>query len=102
MTRTTLKTSLLALAFGTMAGLSAFPLPAAAQVVPGEEHCIINVASDDQLNLRRAPNATGQIVAGLRPESCGIVVTGACQGNWCPVEDGHNAGWVNRRYISMV
>ncbi len=25
-----------------------------------------------------------------------------CQGDWCPVEDGHYAGWVHRRYISMV
>lgn len=38
----------------------------------------------------------------LRYGQCGVMVTGACQGSWCPIEDGHDAGWVNSHYISMV
>lgn len=73
-----------------------------AQVVQGEEHCVINVKSSDALNMRTRGSASSPVIATLRYGQCGIVVAGACRGSWCPVEDGHNAGWVNSRYISMV
>ena len=80
-------------------------LPAAAVdtfVVEGEEHCVVNVASWDRLNVRDEPASGGDIVARWRYGECGIVVTGAPEGNWYPVEDGHDAGWVNGKFISMV
>jgi SH3-like domain-containing protein len=80
-------------------------LPASAVetfVVEGEEHCVVNVASWDRLNMRDEPNAGGDIVTRLRYGDCGIVVTGGPVGNWYPVEDGHYEGWVNGKYISMV
>ena len=88
-----------------LAGALFFPAlaaPAAAQVVEGEEHCVINVATIDRLNVRDEPSAGGEVVARLRYGSCGVVVTGACEGNWCPIEDGHVEGWVNSKFISMV
>ena len=75
---------------------------ASAQVVEGEEHCVVNVAVADRLNVREEPGIGADIVARLRYGSCGFVVTGECDGNWCPVEDGHVEGWVNSRFISMV
>ena len=71
-------------------------------VVPGEEHCVVNVRSDDRLNMREGPSAGAPIVARKRYGDCGIQVTSACQGSWCRVEDGHSLGWVNRRFIAMV
>jgi SH3-like domain-containing protein len=80
--------------------LVTFAPPAAADpVVEGEEHCIVNIRTDDRLNVRRRPNAESAIVDRLRYAQCGIVVDGPCRGNWCPLEDG---GWVNRRYIAAV
>jgi SH3-like domain-containing protein len=79
-----------------------FGMPALAQVIEGEEHCVINVATIDRLNVRDEPSAGGEVVAGLHYGSCGVVVTGACEGNWCPIDDGHVDGWVNSRFISMV
>jgi SH3-like domain-containing protein len=73
-----------------------------AQVVEGEEHCVINVKTSDALNVRAKSSASSKVVATLPYGACGIVVTGACKGTWCPIEDGHNAGWVNNRFISMV
>jgi Bacterial SH3 domain. len=73
-----------------------------AQVVEGEEHCVVNVASADALNLRERPSASSRIWTTLPYGRCGIIVTEACRGSWCPVEDGHHSGWVNSRYISMV
>ena len=77
-------------------------IPASAQVVEGEEHCVINVKSSDVQNVRSRPSASARVVTSLRYGQCGVIVTGDCRGSWCPVEDGHNSGWVNSRYISMV
>src|SRR5690606_3335187 len=80
-------------------------LPAAAVdtfVAEGEEHCVVNVASWDRLNVRDEPSAGGGIVTRHRYGDCGIVVTGDPEGSWYPIEDGHFAGWVNGNYISMV
>ena len=71
-------------------------------VVPGEEHCVVNVRSDDALNMRAEPNASSEIVARKRYGECGILVNSECRGDWCSVEDGHSIGWVHRRYIAMV
>lgn len=92
------------LAFAAVAVLSAFAGmgPAAAQVVQGEEHCVVNIKTSDVLNLRQRPDANSRIWATFRYAQCGLIVTGECRGLWCPVEDGHHSGWVNSRYISMV
>ncbi len=73
-----------------------------AQVVQGEEHCVVNVKTTDVLNVRARNSAASQVVATLRYGECGIVVTASCIGSWCPVEDGHDAGWVKSNFISMV
>ena len=73
-----------------------------AQVVSGEEHCVVNVRTDDRLNMRERPRSNARIAARKRYGECGILVTGPCRGSWCPVEDGHSLGWVQKRYISMV
>jgi len=92
------------LIFAVLATLSSLWVvgAASAQVVQGEEHCIINVKASDVLNVRARSNAGSQVVTTLRYGECGVVVTGPCRVSWCPVEDGHNAGWVHSRYISMV
>lgn len=82
---------------------AAVPLPARADpVVGGEEHCVVHVRRDDQLNLRAGPSARSAILTGLSYGQCGVIVTGPCRGDWCPVEDGHHAGWAHRRYLAMV
>ncbi|WP_349367718.1 SH3 domain-containing protein [Salinarimonas sp.] len=73
-----------------------------ADVVPGEEHCVVNVRADDPLNMRAGPGVGHQILTRLAYGTCGVMVRGDCRGTWCPVEDGHYAGWVHARYISMV
>lgn len=85
-------------ALSSVAGVSTV----AAQVVQGEEHCVVNIKTTDTLNLRSAGKATAKVVTTLPYARCGVVVTGACQGSWCPVDAGHHAGWVNSRFISMV
>ena len=97
-----LRSTLVALCLSAFVLLAITGMAAADPVVPGEEHCVVNVRSDDALNMRARPNANAEIVARKRYGECGILVTGTCRANWCPAEDGHALGWVNRRYISMV
>ena len=73
-----------------------------ASVVPGEEHCVINVPSWDMLNIRSGPSTKARVVVRKRYGSCGIMVVDSCKGKWCPVEDGHMKGWANRQFLSMV
>ncbi len=81
----------------------ALPLPAAADpIAQGAEHCVINVRSDDVLNLREAPNSQSAVLVGLRYGECGVIVIGACRGDWCPVEDGYHAGWAHRHHLGAV
>lgn len=75
---------------------------AQAQVAVGEEHCVVNVRTNDALNMRSAGSAESRIISKLRYGQCGVMVVDECKGQWCPVEDGHNDGWVHRQYISMV
>jgi hypothetical protein len=74
----------------------------AQSVGPGEEHCVVNVRTDDWLKRPFVWQSQGPCVARKRYRDCGIVVTGPCSGAWCPIEDGHFKGWVRRRFISMV
>ena len=81
----------------------AVSLPSAADpIAQGAEHCVINVRSDDVLNLRSAATPRSAALTGLRYGQCGVMVTGACRGDWCPVEDGHYAGWAHRHYLGAV
>ena len=92
------------LLFASAAAMSSLTLvaAAAAQVVEGEEHCVVNVKSSDVLNVRVTTSASSKIITTLRYADCGVRVVGSCQGSWCPVDDGQYEGWVNRRFISMV
>lgn len=75
---------------------------AADPIRAGGEHCVVNTRSDDPLNLRVSPNDGARVEARLSYATCGLLVTGACRGKWCPIEDGHFAGWVHRHYIAVV
>ncbi|WP_034658599.1 SH3 domain-containing protein [Chelativorans sp. J32] len=88
--------ALLGLIFAAVTGAEAEP------IAEGAEHCVVNVRSDDVLNMREQPNSRARVRSRLRYGTCGIFVQDECRGNWCPVEDGHNTGWVHRHYIAMV
>jgi len=92
----------LAIAFVTALVTACSISAASAQVVEGEEHCVINVKISDALNVRAEGNVNSKVVTTLRYGECGVIVTGGCFGSWCPIEDGHDKGWVNSKFLSMV
>jgi SH3-like domain-containing protein len=88
--------------FAALAVLAVPGTAAADPVRTGAEHCVVNVSPDDPLNLRAGPGTGHRVLARLPYARCGLTITAACPGAWCPVEDGHHAGWVHRRYIAEV
>lgn len=62
---------------------------------------VVNVARDDTLNIRDEPGQHGRVIATVRPNAHGIILTGSCNGYWCPVLAGNASGWVNRYYLSL-
>ena len=97
-----MRSVLVLLAAALLAALAA-ALPAQADpIAVGAEHCVVNVRADDALNLRTGPGVGHPAVASLGYGECGVLVTGACRGPWCPVEEGHHAAWAHRHYLAMV
>lgn len=98
-----MRISRLVASLGAMLLIAAPAIPVSADpIVIDDEHCVINVRTDDRLNLREGPGTRYDVVAQWRYAQCGIFVSDACRGSWCPVEDGHFAGWVHRHYIAAV
>lgn len=72
---------------------------------------VVNVASNDVLNVRAKPSASSRIVDILKPRRHGIVhLDGACRprtiawgDRWCPISyyDGDRVteGWVKARFV---
>ncbi len=66
---------------------------------------VSGVAWWDVLNVRKWPAPYSQQVGALEPgvwvwvERCILVETGS---DWCLVENGHAAGWVNSRYLTLA
>ncbi|MRX52202.1 hypothetical protein GI374_17730 [Paracoccus sp. S-4012] len=90
-------------AFAAALLIAQAPVSVAADPIrTGAEHCVVNVRSNDTLNLRAGPGTGHRILSRLAHTQCGIIVTGACAGSWCPAEGGHNAGWLHRHYIASV
>ena len=61
---------------------------------------VVNVRSDDVLNVRSGPSADFDIVGGLPPGSRGIAITSTCRSAWCPVQHRSTSGWVNSAYLA--
>ncbi|MBS0252927.1 MAG: SH3 domain-containing protein [Proteobacteria bacterium] len=61
---------------------------------------VAGVDPSDVLNIRTGPSPDYQTVGGIPPNSRGIVITGPCQNDWCPVKHRTLVGWVNRRYLT--
>lgn len=78
-------------AAGTVAG--AGDLPALFRVT--------EVAADDVLNIRAAPNARAAIIGTFAPDAAGIeVVALSPDGRWGQVNSGEQAGWSSMRYLT--
>ena len=61
---------------------------------------VAGVDADDMLNVRSGPAIFYPSVGSLLPEERGVKVVGPCRADWCPIQRGRIAGWVNRNFLT--
>lgn len=61
---------------------------------------VARVDDDDMLNVRSGPSEYHEAVGIISPRGRGLIVTGACVADWCPIRHGKISGWVNRYYLT--
>lgn len=62
-----------------------------------------NVAPDDRLNMRAAPDASSDVIGALAPDAQNIEVVGRSDdGRWGRVNSADRAGWVNLRFLEAT
>jgi hypothetical protein len=60
---------------------------------------VAGVAIGDSLKMRRGPSEFHAAVGSIPFNGRGVRLTGACSDDWCPVQHGRVAGWVNGYYL---
>ena len=63
-------------------------------------YAVTDVARGDVLNVRRGPSTDFDVIGELEAGSRGVLITGACRSEWCPVQHQSTSGWVNRMYLT--
>lgn len=63
-------------------------------------YSVTDVASDDRLNVRQAPDGAAPVLFTLAPNATDLeVVQLSLEGNWANVSQGEQSGWVARRFL---
>lgn len=57
------------------------------------------VSAGDVLWIRQGPSQDQAAVGSIPHQGQGVLITGMCQGEWCPVKYGRYAGWANHWYL---
>ena len=84
------------------------PVQSTATSVPGSPYSgtymVVNVASDDVLNVRANAGVAHPIVGTIPPHGMGVQITGAGEqvdgSLWVPIEYKGIVGWVNSNYLA--
>ena len=63
---------------------------------------VVDVASDDVLNVRSEPTAQSQIVGSLAHDATDIEVVELSDNGWGRVNIGEGSGWVSMRYMDGI
>lgn len=66
-------------------------------------HKVVNVRSNDVLNVRSGPSADTSIIGSIPPDGRGVEITGLGkqigESYWVPIKYKQTTGWVNRYYL---
>jgi SH3-like domain-containing protein len=68
---------------------------------PGRTLCVNEVPAPQSLLVRAGPSLSARITGRLAYDTCGILLVGPCDGDWCVMSHDGNRGWVNTRYIGV-
>lgn len=82
--------------------LCCLALAARAQPFPAL-YDVIDVASNDVLNIRAEPSATSPIIGALAPNASGVeIVRLDDTGRWARVRAAEQMGWASTRFLALV
>ncbi|MEM6538391.1 MAG: SH3 domain-containing protein [Pseudomonadota bacterium] len=73
----------------------------ASEVTQPRHYAVVNVASNDVLNVRSAPSSKSDIVGSLAPNAAPVEVF-RVSGNWGYIVHGEANGWVSRKFLAPV
>ena len=62
---------------------------------------VAGVQDYDVLYIRSGPSQDHSSVGMIPPTGRGIVITGRCRDDWCPIRHRNVSGWVNRYYLAQ-
>jgi hypothetical protein len=62
---------------------------------------VAGVQDYDVLYIRSGPSQDHNSVGMIPPTGRGIVITGRCRDDWCPIRHRNVSGWVNRYYLAQ-
>lgn len=62
---------------------------------------VSRVTSGDVLNVRTGPDAEAYIVGSIPSNARGLVLSGICQTQWCPVSYHKLSGWVSHQFLEL-
>jgi Bacterial SH3 domain len=76
----------------------AAPPPIAASTKPSFR--VSGVDEDDVLNVRAGPSPDHTSIGTIPPRGTGLLLTGSCLKEWCPIAHRGTSGWVHRYYLT--
>lgn len=62
---------------------------------------VAGVQDYDVLYIRSGPSQDHESIGMIPPTGRGIVITGRCRDDWCPIRHHSISGWVNRYYLAQ-
>lgn len=68
---------------------------------PPQTYKVAGVTPYDVLNVRSNPQPDADIVGTIPPGAHGVVVSGMCQADWCPVSYQKQSGWVSHQFLKV-
>jgi hypothetical protein len=74
-------------------------IPLKSQIDMAGSFRVARVDEDDMLNVRKGPSEYHKAIGIISPRGRGVIITGNCVGEWCPIRHGLVTGWVNRYYL---
>lgn len=84
-----------------LAGIFPMP-PAKAQEILPALFDVVDVASDDVLNVREEPDPASPVIGTIPPDGRGIEIVRLDEGGgWGRVNTGERAGWVSMRFLEI-
>ncbi len=75
------------------------PVEKVAQAGPAQTYKVAGVTEDDVLNVRLGPQMAAAVIGAIPRDARGVVVSGQCLAEWCPVTYQKQYGWVSQLFL---